>query len=798
MERRTFVKGAGALGALAAAGGMSTLAFGDSLAPGEARADEPESTVWTHCTVNCMSCCAWQCHVKDGNIVYMESDTTGSQDFGQPQMRACLRGRSARRWLQDEERLNYPMKRVGKRGEGKFERITWEEALDTIANELTRIRETYGNEAVFIPQCSGVVSSISAFGSNPVTRLLNLTGGFLGKYGNYSSGLMMQGCKYTYGDTGCYGSNYWTLQPGELLVMFGNSPADTRMGGTGSANLLAYARQEKDVHVICIDPRMSDTAVADNTEWIPIRTGTDAALCSALAYEIINNGWADEEFLHTYCVGYDEETLPDSAKGKNASYKDYILGTGYDMVPKTPAWASAITQIPEERIVELAQQMHEADPVFIQQGYGSQRHSNGEMTSRAIMVLPQLLGQIGRPGMNDGRREGKIGFSMPTFPTGKNPVKAQIPTFLWTRAIDDPDSMTKTNAGITGADRLSTGIKFIFNYAGNCLTNQHSDINKSHDILCDESKCEFIVTSEVFMTDSAKYSDILLPDLTSQEQVSVVGQPYGDNVKAVIFGQPVYEPKFERRGIYEVCCDLAKRLGVYDEYSEGGKTREDWNRELYEQLREKNPQLPTWEEGLKMGVYKEGRVGELVALKDFIADPVAHPLKTPSGKIEIYSEQLAEMRDTWELEDGDEILPIPAFSAGFESYQDLTDEYPLLIQGFHYKAHVHSSYANNKIVQEAAHNVAWINPQDAEARGIATGDTVRVFNGRGELTIEAKVTPRIIPGVVAIPQGAWHDADMAGDRVDHGGCINTLTTQRPSPIAKGNPQHSNIGQVEKA
>ena len=300
------------------------------------------------------------------------------------------------------------------------------------------------------------------------------------------------------------------------------------------------------------------------------------------------------------------------------------------------------------------------------------------------------------------------------------------------------------------------------------------------------------------MTDSAKYSDILLPDLTTQEQVSVAGQPYGDNVKAIIYGQPVYEPKFERRGIYEVCCELAKRLGVYDEYSDGGKTREDWNRELYEEYRnEKEPQLPAWEDGIKMGVYKKPRVGELVALKDFIADPEAHPLKTPSGKIEIYSEALAAMRDTWEIPEGDEICPVPAFSPGFESYKDTTDEYPLLIQGFHYKAQVHSSYANNKIVQEAAHHVLWINPKDAEERGIENGDDVRVFNDRGEIRIVAKVTPRIIPGVVALPQGAWHDADMEGDRIDKGGCINTLTTQRPSPIAKGNPQHSNIGQVAK-
>lgn len=111
---------------------------------------------------------------------------------------------------------------------------------------------------------------------------------------------------------------------------------------------------------------------------------------------------------------------------------------------------------------------------------------------------------------------------------------------------------------------------------------------------------------------------------------------------------------------------------------------------------------------------------------------------------------------------------------------------------------MHSSYANNQIVQEAAHHVAWINPIDAGERGIANGDTVRVFNEHGEVRIEAKVTNRAMPGHVFIPQGAWHNADMFGDKVDKGGCINTLTSQRPSPIAKGNGQHSIIGQVAKA
>ncbi len=608
----------------------------------------------------------------------------------------------------------------------------------------------------------------------------------------------MRSAFYTYGEAGGYGSNYQCTVDNELVVMFGSSPIETRMGGTGQGNNFVYARETKNLRIINIDPRLNDAAIGENTEWIPIRTGTDAALCAALSYEIINNGWADEEFLHKYCVGYDEETMPESSKGMNRSYKDYVMGTGYDMVKKTPAWASKITQIPEQRIIDLAREMHEAKPVFITQGYGSQRHSNGEMTGRAIMVLPQLLGQVGGPGMNDGRRENKIGFAMAGFPQGTNPIKTQITCFNWYEAISEPEKMTNLNAGIMGATKLQNGIKFLFNYAGNALTNQHSDINGAHDILVDETKCEFIVCYDIFMTDSAKYADILLPDLTSQEQLSVVGAPYNDNVKAVIVGSPVYEPKFERRGVYEVCCELAKRLGVYDEFSDGGKTREDWSKQLYETFRAANPQIPEWDQMLKQGVYKESKVGPLIAHQKFIEDPEANPLKTPTGKIEIFSEQLQVIKDTWEWEEGSTIEPIPCFIAGFESYEELSDEYPLLIQGFHHKAHTHSSYANNAIVQEAAPHFAWISPVDAKSRGIADGDTIKVWTARGKIRILAKVTPRAMPGHVFIPQGTWHDANMDGDRIDRGGCINTLTIARPTPLAKCNPQHSNVGQMAKA
>ena len=184
---------------------------------------------------------------------------------------------------------------------------------------------------------------------------------------------------------------------------------------------------------------------------------------------------------------------------------------------------------------------------------------------------------------------------------------------------------------------------------------------------------------------------------------------------------------------------------------------------------------------------------------DFRTDPVKNPLSTPSGKIEIYSEQLAEIAATWELEEGDVINPIPVFTPGFQGYGSVTDEYPLYCTGFHHKSRTHSSFGFIPELEQVARQQLWINPADAESRGIASGDTVAVKSPAGEIRIEALVTPRIIPGTIGIPQGAWHKADMNGDRVDEGACVNTLTTYRPTPLAKGNgPAHSIIAQITKA
>ncbi|MCW7554128.1 hypothetical protein NX722_16175 [Endozoicomonas gorgoniicola] len=185
-----------------------------------------------------------------------------------------------------------------------------------------------------------------------------------------------------------------------------------------------------------------------------------------------------------------------------------------------------------------------------------------------------------------------------------------------------------------------------------------------------------------------------------------------------------------------------------------------------------------------------------MAYKAFREDPEANPLDTPSGKIEIYSERLAEIAASWVLKEDDIIKPLPEYAPSWEGHESaLTEKYPLQLFGFHYKARTHSTYGNVALLADACRQEVWVNPIDAEQRSIKDGDMLKVWNDRGELRIPAKVTERILPGVIAMGQGAWYKPDRKG--VDHGACINTLTTQRPSPLAKGNPQHSNLVEIAK-
>jgi anaerobic dimethyl sulfoxide reductase subunit A len=796
VDRRSVLKvcaALGGLGVIGGGGGILHAATGDADAAAAA-----ERIVTTSCHVNCGSRCVLRAHVANNVVTRIETDNTGNDEYGMHQVRACLRGRSMRQRVYAPERLKYPMIRVGKRGEGNFKRVSWDEALDAIAVKMKDIKQRFGNEAFYLNYCTGNlggrVSKCWPPAQSAVARLMNCWGGYLNHYGTYSTAQIAMSMPYLYGAN--MGNATSDIVSSKLVVMFGNNPASTRMSGGGIIHDLLVAREKSDVRLIVVDPTFTDTAaVAD--EWIPIRPGTDAALCAAIAHVLIAEGMTDRQFLDTYCVGFDEAHMPEGIPA-NSSYQAYILGQGPDGRAKTPAWASAICGVPAETIVRLARQIGQAKPCCISQGWGPQRHSNGEDACRAIAMLAVLTGNVGIAGGNTGAREGGFLIPFALFPTLTNPVKDEISVFMWTDAITRGTEMTALRDGVHGRDRLKAPIKFIWNYAGNALINQHADINRTAEILRDDSKCEMIVVHENFMTPSARFADILLPGTTNLEENDFTVSEAAAEMAYVIFAHKVIEPLFESRDIYDTLADLAGRLGVREQFTEG-RTRDQWLQYILEQSRANLPGLPTsLDEAWNVGLLKVKNPGPpFVAFKTFRDDPVANHLATPSGKIEIFSKRLWDIGHSWELPAGDRIPAVPEFTDEPEGYTSpQRNKFPLQLVTFHYKQRTHSTYGNVPWLKEVAPQELWINPMDAEPRSIRHGDSVRVFNDRGVSVIAAKVTPRVMPGVVLLPEGAWYAPDAEGH--DHAGSANMLTTQHPSPLAKGNPQHASLVEVARA
>ena len=730
---------------------------------------------------NCGGRCLLVAHVAEGRILRLEADDR-PDTLAAPQLRACVRGRSYLRRQYHPDRLLWPLKRTGSRGEGKFERIAWEEALDTLARQIERVREQYGSSALFVPYGTGSYNQIN--GSHVARRLMNLSGGCLGIYNSYSWAATNLATPTVYG-TLVTGNQRQDWLNTRYILMWGWNPAEMR-DGTNSDYFIRLAR-EAGARVVCIDPRHSLSAAALADEWIAIRPGTDAAMMSAMAYVILTENLHDAEFIRTHCVGFDEGQMP--VPGAE-SYREYILGVR-DGVPKTPEWAEAITAVPAETIARIAREYAAAKPAVLYQGYGMQRRAYGEQVVRAGCVLAAITGNVGIPG----GWAGGLGLQAPdggglwgVFPTGANPVKAQIPVFLWTEACVHGKEMTAAD-GVRGVERLDNDIKLIYAVATNCLINQHADVNRTAAILRDENLVEFIAVQDNFLTPSARFADLVLPACTQFETWGVEdGWKYGDEV---ILQPKLVEPPGECKSDYRICAELAERLGIGDLFTEGRDERGWAEFCLDEYRRIRFPEMPQFEEffASNIGAWTRPAYHPAIAFEDFRRDPETHPLDTPSGRIEIFSTQL------YEFGKPDEAPPIPKYIQEWESPFEAS-EYPLQAIGHHTLHRVHSTHDNNDWLEEAFPQRAFMNPLDARPRGIRDGDCIRVFNARGALEIPCRLTPRIMPGVVDIPQGAWYEPGPDG--TDAGGCVNVLTSQRWTPFAFGTAQHTIMVQVEKA
>lgn len=786
LTRRSFVKWSSALGGTAAlAGGLGAL-HGAQTAQAARAAESTSQLITTACYHNCGGRCILYADVQDGVVKRLVPDIDEVDTIDQPRSIPCLRGRSQIHRVYSSDRLKYPMKRVGARGEGKFERISWEEALDTIASEMKRIKEAYGNESFYFHYASGTQWS-GPNGRNPVQRLMRLFGGYTDYYGTYSSACYSAVLPYILG-TGSNSAD--DLLNSKLVVLFSSNPVVTTSGGDGAGYHCMKAK-EAGARFICIDPIMTDSCVALEADWVPINPGTDVALVAALSHVMIKNDLYDKDFMAKYSVGFDEDTLPEDAP-KNSSWMAYVMGDADD-VEKTPEWAAEITGIPAERIVSLAYEIAQTKPCAIVQNLGFQRRAYGEQPVRAIPILAAMTGNFGVHGGGTGARLGNgTSIKMGRVPYGENAVKGVISVFMWPDMITRGKEMTSgPEDRIKGVDKLNADMKFMWNHGGNTIINQHSDINLTKEILSDDTKLELIVTCEVMMTPSAMWSDILLPACTGFETDNVITGGGSGRVAWAMYSHQVIEPLFEDMSEIWMADQLADRLGLLDEFREGKETTEDWIRFMVDTAREGDPNFPTFEEFKEKGVYKVTGPGQVVSGADFVEDPEANPLPTETGKIEIYSPFLASLNDP------DEIPAIPKYIPEWEGVSDpLRETYPLMMIGSHSIQRSHSTFSGVDYLEEAHHHVMWINTLDAAERGIENGDTVHAFNDRGTIEIEARVTTRIRPGVISVPQGHWYNPDENG--VDKGGCINTLTNYRPTPFAKGNPQHTNLVQVEKA
>lgn len=907
--------------AVEGAAGETSGQTGAQTKPQTCTAFPAETRTPAFCAIDCPGRCPLELHLCDGELARVSANKAAP---------ACHRGLSMRAWANSPDRLMWPLRRVGPRGSAQFERVTWDEALDEIASHLARIRCEHGNEAIYLAYTTGQ----SCTTADPFERLMNCFGGFLDHYNNYSNPQINAMVRSTYGPGALYpgGSELDAAADARLVLVFGASPAETGTGRAtwhGAWDRVVEQVGERGGRIVMVDPRRNGSipkrkrpANGDENEgqasavcgasltgssthkgrpatpacggalsadaapggqtvsWLPINPGTDGALAAALLHELaFTYNALDWDFLRERCIGFTDETLPEHRRGLGLSVMDYLRGTGYDHMAKTPPWAAAITGIPANDIRELASQLATARPAFIMQGWGPQRRSNGEMTSGMIMMLAAALGQVGLPGTNNGMNIAWGGGFLTRVSAGRNAVPFRIPAYRFLDAIENGEALGAREGvrGLPEADsrseratdsvqhqdsaaHLPCSIKAIICHGGNCLTNQHGDVNRAHRVLGDLSKCELILNIDVEFTDSARYADIVLPDLFRMEQESAMDADGWGRRIAASTGE--LGARFERRGAWEVCVELAKRWGIEDAFTEG-RTEGEWIRLLYEGDRERSTGLPTFDQLLEEGLaWRTDCAEPFVALADWRSDPDAHPLDTPSGKIELFSEQFAVAAEALRgTPDEGAITPIPTYvpewgpaefaverpatdgvqkpdaelredghgcessvflPAGGQEYEsdaglpiggrksesntEPACDQPLRVFGFHSVARIHSSWGNVPAVSRRVPQVISINPADADARGIATGDLVEASNRFGTLRLPAHVTEDVIAGTIVMPQGAWWQAEGhsmqntpgaanartadAAEPIDIGGCINTLTTSRPSPLAFGNPQHT--------
>ena len=677
------------------------------------------------------------------------------------------------------------------RGVEPFVSVSWDEALDLIAAELRRVAGEHGNEAIYASSgwaSAGVFHNARA----QLFRFMNGFGGFVNQVTNYSNGAASVIVPHVVGDLAPLSgplTSWPTIRDHtQLMVLFGGmAPKNAQLsnGGTGphiDPDWLAEARRAG-VEFANISPMRDDAAQMLDAEWLPIRPNTDTALMLALAHTLVSEQLHDRDFLQRYCVGAE-------------TFQAYVMGDA-DGQPKDADWAAAITGIEADAIRRLARRMA-ANRTLISVSWSIQRADHGEQPYWAAIALAAMLGQIGLPGGGFGFGYGcTSGLGRPrssapaiSLDSGANGVKAVIPVARFIDMLLHPGDAYDFN----GQRWTYPDIRLVYWCGGNPF-HKIQDLNR---LLRAWQKPETIIIHEHWWTPAARRADIVLPCSTTIERADIGASRHDGYLFAM---HRAIEPVGDSRTEYAIYTALAARLGFAEQFTEG-RSEQEWLRHLYasacQQAAAKGIEMPNFD-----AFWESGHVAfpppddPPVLYEQFRADPDAHALRTPSGRIEIFSSTI----DSFGYDD------CPGHPTWLEPVEWLGSAkartYPLHLLSNQPTARLHSQLDCGEVSQSAKvadREGLWLNAADAVARGIADGDVVRVYNDRGACLAGAIVTDAIRPGVVNLSTGAWFDpADPAAiGSLDKHGNPNMLTIDKgTSKLAQSPTAQTALVQVER-
>jgi biotin/methionine sulfoxide reductase len=682
----------------------------------------------------------------------------------------------------------------GARGNEPFVEVSWDEALDLVAVELRRVIDTNGNDAIYAGSYGWANAGRFHHPQSQLQRMMALLGGYVGHVDTYSLAAGAVILPYVFHSVWLLNNLHhsWDVLADNtrLFVSFGGAPEKNSQIGLGGASVHSLpgglaAMSLNHCRFVNISPVGNDIDPGNRTpvEWIANRPNTDTAIMLALTTELIIANMHDRAFLDRYCVGFDR-------------YADYLLGRT-DGIVKDAAWAAPIADVSAEQVRALARDMA-ATRTMINVSWSLQRADHGEQPFWAAVGLAAVLGQIGLPGggvglgygpdVHVGSAERLVGS--PRLTQRRNAVESFIPVSRVADMLESPGG----RYSYKGETRTYPDIKVLY-WAGGNPFHHHQDL---HRLARAWQKPETVIVHDQVWNVVAKMADIVLPTTASVERHDIGWAPRDPLLIAMT---PAKAPPGEARDDYDIFSPLAHRLGCGPAFTEG-RTSDEWLEVLYDSTRDLfahgGVALPDYDEFVASGgVRLPANDQPVVMLEGFRADPEAHKLPTPSGRIELFSDTLESFNLTdcsGHPEWREPVEWLGASEAGRLPFHLISDQ-P------HTKLHSqldHSAYSLANKVQ--GREPIRMHPDDAAACGIADGDVVLVFNDRGRCLAGARVTAAIRPGVVALATGAWWDPEVRGDptSLDRHGNPNGLTRDAgSSSLSQGCSAQSCLVQIER-